>query len=270
VNGAIDAVRFEDTDQLVAYLRLCSSEGFTWFRGECRPDWKLRPQICRSPDYNDLALLKSFWQRSASFADAPRADDLAHWISLAQHYGLPTRVLDWTESYLVALYFATRPPTTRNPDAPTHLDFCVWILNPVKLNQSFMGEVLTTSTGASTEVGVCAETDEAILGHMMRAFGYKFDMGERFPYVAYSPQFRYLRMANQKAAFTWHQDSMPLEDTTGASGFLRKISYPASLRSSLAADLTVLGVTHSSLFPDFDGVASELKARCVGSPPYAL
>jgi FRG domain len=264
VSVEVEEKSFEQTDHLLEYLRECANSGFTWFRGQSRANWMLQPQVCRDVRHNEHGLLKSFWQRSASFADAPSADDFAHWISLAQHYGVPTRALDWSESFLVALYFASCKPPLTEKDKPDDVDSAVWILNPVKLNRVVMGDLLTSSIAGTQEVAVCSEQDEPIIGHMMRAFGYIWG-GKQYEYVAYSPQYRYLRMANQKAAFTWHHASAPLEESADASTFLKKITFPGVLRSRLIADLTMLGVTHSSLFPDFGGVAQELKSRGVGA-----
>ena len=51
------------------------------------------------------------------------------WLTLMQHYGLPTRLLDWSESPLVALYFAL------SSDEDAKADAAVWVLNPMKLNK---------------------------------------------------------------------------------------------------------------------------------------
>lgn len=64
----------------------------------------------------------------------PQRYDRASWLTLMQHYGLPTRLLDWSESPLVALYFAL------SSDEDAKADAAVWVLNPMKLNKKWVME----------------------------------------------------------------------------------------------------------------------------------
>jgi len=89
-----------------------------WFRGQSRQDYRLIPSIFRRPRlergledvadawYDESMMIQHFRQRNPSYEQTHRiAFDL---LCLMQHYQFPTRLLDWTESILIALYFAAQ------------------------------------------------------------------------------------------------------------------------------------------------------------------
>jgi hypothetical protein len=105
-----------------------------WWRSHAKADWRLEAQVYRenpeNPDRSSsagTALIGHFMSRapSRSHRPCPAADDYFGWLFLAQHYGLPTCLLDWTESPLVAAYFAVERPDE---------DGCIWALGPTGLN----------------------------------------------------------------------------------------------------------------------------------------
>ncbi|GFI66086.1 hypothetical protein IMSAG185_01695 [Lachnospiraceae bacterium] len=104
-----------------------------WYRGEENAALTLVPSIQRSRRRLDVEryITNDFYIRARQILDNPPAKhNYAAWVSLMQHYGLPTRMLDWSESPLIAAFFATETyRTTPETDAG------VWVLAPHLLNE---------------------------------------------------------------------------------------------------------------------------------------
>ncbi|HET6423118.1 MAG TPA: FRG domain-containing protein [Planctomycetaceae bacterium] len=101
---------------------LSFSQGLTLtyvFRGQSNAAWMYESGISRLFDRGSKArrrieierqLLADFKRNAARFVDPIPKDDW-HWLAIAQHHGVPTRLLDWTRDPLVALFFASEPST---------------------------------------------------------------------------------------------------------------------------------------------------------------
>jgi hypothetical protein len=77
----------------------------TYFRGESNNNYLLKPKVGRSRYAleDEINMFEHFKRRSNMFV---KANNDFEWLALAQHHGLPTRLLDWTSNPLVACFFA--------------------------------------------------------------------------------------------------------------------------------------------------------------------
>lgn len=254
--------------------------GAAWYRGHSGVNWKLWPSVCRIAGYTtrrEVDMNMAFRHRASFLHDLPPVDDLAAWLSRMQHHGLPTRLLDWTESQMVALYFAVEDHTEyarweRMDLFGPH----VWMLNPFALNwvaTEHSGSVVP-STDPLEEQGSMPENRSRAWGcwNILPAFGARI-MGAR-EYagpMAVVPHALDLRMHAQRARFTVHgTDKRPIEemfDGRGAEdllavGLLSKIDIEPTptVAASLLAELSGAGISKSTLFPDLEGVSIDSKA----------
>lgn len=203
------------------------------FRGQPQ-DWALRPKLARLSLKGEVQnieklILDKF--RRASFPLAEfKPDD--HWdlIALAQHHGLPTRLLDWSNSALAALWFAVK-------DSPLKVkgkkqDGVVWILKP--------------------------EVDD----YRTDKFG---PLSNKITKI-FRPRVVSRRISAQAGAFTVHKFNgdghvIRLETHKQFSKKLIKITVPSKHFSQMRHRLNILGVNHSTIFPDIDGLCAHLQWR---------
>jgi len=101
-----------------------------WWRGQADASWNLVPSLYRKGFAVKESNINNRFRMlaKARYAHCPSEDDLFAWLFLMQHYRLPTRLLDWSESPLVALYFAIED------EARDEADGALWALLPTRLN----------------------------------------------------------------------------------------------------------------------------------------
>lgn len=225
-----------------------------WFRGATSCDWKLIPSLYRSAggreEYSDPEVRTEFKRRALPLvAERPPRDDW-EWYFLMQHYGAPTRLLDWTDSALVALYFAIASYPADPPRGTPRPG--VWALNPWKLNKKagieFTGPLVSDWPEAEKYLG--------------EAYG-----GGRPPKypIALDPTFIAQRMLVQHSHFTLHGrdprgiDEMADELKLGNALLKIEIRSVDESVKILRQRVALLGISETTIFPDLGGLGRELR-----------
>jgi len=235
---------------------------FPWFRGE--PDCKtpLVPRLYRKKykgDYYENRLVQYFRMKAPSFwyANVPERDHTDQWLFLAQHVRLPTRLLDWTEGSLIALYFALQE---KQP--------IVWMLNPFALNDLSITndtEKLTFNIYPLTWYDPKKEDPKAKsnIGFENIAGAWENDTrGVPLP-VAVQPTNVHPRMTAQRSCFTVQgkrKESLCdlLSEYAPGKDILRKYVIDKDKSKEILGDLRILGMSRATLFPELDGLAKDL------------
>lgn len=251
---------------------------FLWYRGHGDKSWELVPKVQRGFSGEDEALFRrergytnDFQSRAKLFYHAaPPLDDFSSWLTLMQHYGLPTRLLDWSRSPLIALFFALSDPDTKDKDA------CIWILNPGRLNASqeiehdsqvggkkYKNEFIYNTTHKVIQTmiytafrrwAVSNEPDEVTPDDKKFDYHYQSLLGK---IAACYPTEADARVYNQQAAFTVHNSSKKLTDICDELT-LQRVIIPNESKPRLHWELELCGITESYIFPDLEHLAAEL------------
>ncbi len=219
------------------------------YRGRADAAEDLRTSLMRlGGDAADLErhLVRNF--RKYAGAGAVPEDSIWNWLALAQHHGVPTRMLDWTYSPLVALHFATARLDLMERDG------VVWCVDYVRLHELAPAElraaldaegatvVFTTEMLAASAPGL-AELDD-LAG------------GDAFALFVEAPSFDE-RIVNQFALFSLTSSPSLALDAylDGHPELVQRVIVPAELMWELRDKLDQANVNERVLFPGLDGLA---------------
>jgi hypothetical protein len=174
-----------------------------------------------------------------------RPEDEWAWLFLMQHHGAPTRLLDWSENPLVALYFVV------SEDAHMGVDGEVVCLDPEGLNKS--AHVQPTASGELPFFGV----DEELKAYSTESID-RAGRAAKPPVAALAPRY-FRRLIAQAGVFTiTHREQQAVENVDDGR-HVGRIKIPQAAKVGLRKDLAALGLTRLALFPELVAVAEHAK-----------
>jgi hypothetical protein len=222
------------------------------FRGMDGADDDLTTTLSRlggSFDRTEGHLLRNF--RKFAHRDATQGDSIWNWLTLAQHHGLPTRLLDWTFSPFVALHFATQDLDRFDTDS------AVWCVDYVKAHQLLPEPLKRVLRDEQADVFTTEMLARA--ARTLAEFD-KLESGGSFV-VFIDPPSLNDRIVNQSALVSMiSSPSVQLDDWLGAHPQLwRRIIIPSKLKWEIRDKLDQANITERVLFPGLDGLSSWLR-----------
>lgn len=211
-----------------------------WFRGQPTADWPLEPKVYRSNFgpagmtdderfERECHLNQDFNVMSAGLRGG--GESAVELYFLQQHYGMSTRLLDWTNNPLAALYFACNGSN----------DGEVFMMDVYKLPQPTDKNLQGIATSGRKEIQDAIE--------VISSWGREGATPDRI--IAVRPDYFDRRISLQRGCFTLHgprhRKLTPAQNKT-----LTSVKIASAHKLKVLRQLTLLGVDHFSIFGDLE------------------
>ena len=245
----VNTYRLTEIEQVV---KVGTTLSRSWFRGHAKVYGDLTPKLFRKPwlraDF-EASLIESFKRGAPALEpDILDYEDHIAWLFLMQHHGMPTRLLDWTKSILIALYFVVSKHTSDDGE--------LWAMYPDNLNEcsGFHGIPLPNYPG----LRYFAQEPWYGQKKLLKELG--IEKAPDYP-LAVEPPMNFARMVAQLSKFTIHPiphpgNSIPelLPDVKNLVCYI----IPASNKGKLQRNLAALGIKRGTLFPNLDSLSMDI------------
>ncbi|HVO65803.1 MAG TPA: FRG domain-containing protein [Syntrophales bacterium] len=234
----------------IEYLKHDWNEEYLWYRGVSKATHKLIPGIYRPDVWHyrpELAeeMFFEFMRRAKAFVNRKYAT--WEWYHTMQHYGLPTRLLDWTEGSLTALFFSVKD--LRSVKVPT-----VWVIDPYHINELCVGDASVFYTDPDVDLD---EDERRIVNRYIE----DHKKLPEYP-LCILPPYIDDRIRVQRSCFTVHgkyKDGFYQMKRKFSEARIAKLSIDTKSAPNIRSELASSGINEATLFPDLEGIAREIK-----------
>ncbi len=228
------------------------------YRGMSDNEWGLMPSLNRVCSHDltlEKQMLRSF--RKYGYADLQQVTSFWQLLALAQQFGLPTRLLDWTYSPLVAAHFATEDQNAYDRDG------VIWSVNIDRINLLLpekLKSMLQMERGNIFNMEMLDRVGDgfdALKAVSSRPFGLFFE-----------PASAVNRIANQYALFSVCSDpTVALDQLPGTEDCFRRIVIPAEVKLEIRDKLDYINISERMIYPGLNGICKWITRRYAALGP---
>ena len=250
INSVSDLLRLVST-----YMPLTVSEHHLrfWLRGQGNSEWLLQPGVYRDgfapSEMERLRLERHLTQdfRALGAGLLSGSESQAELYFIQQHYGMHTRLLDWTTNPMAALWFAVSDRDSKESNGSIAV---MDVYNLLKQQDAYFNDKALKGIGSSR-----APYFEAVLKPI-------FEWKEPclFPdyIIPIRPDYSKERLGLQRSCFTFHVPTRPVL-TSNENDTLQKFTIPRNSKQAIRMELARLGVDSFSIYGDLESLAGKLK-----------
>ncbi len=228
------------------------------YRGASDQRWALLPSLNRNCAHDltlERQMLRSF--KKYGYADLQQVTSFWQMLAMAQQYGLPTRLLDWTYSPLVAAHFATEDISAYDRDG------VIWCAQIEKVNEQLPEKLKAL---------LQSERGHIFTMEMLDKVGDHFDALNALsdtPFALFfEPASAVNRIANQYALFSMCSDvTMQVDAIPVAGDCFRRIIIPKEVKLEIRDKLDYINISERMIYPGLDGICQWITRRYAALGP---
>lgn len=274
-------------------MKVLSSEPFDYknvYRGMSNSDYGLVTSLGRIRKGNKEGIINAerdafdYFSRHGQnyIPTAPPYEDITSWMILMQHYGAPTRLLDWTRSIYVSAYFAFKAAHQIESNKEEFVS--IWVLNESGCQEHYRKSSRDDITGRSIWAPETMKLFYSGTSENQIVSTFVLDRTSRIPYIIH-PRRPDKRITSQQGVLTvcpsemadidfplystWHPlpsigtdtQKATFKSTSVRTNLLWKMNLPKIWKKEALDKLNRMGINESTMFPNLEGIGRYVKDR---------